>query len=163
VYHVRNSVNDFNESVNRFCRNSVTFDCRMKQFRSILSVLFAFLVLFSSSNIMVGLHLCSGQIQNIALFSKAESCEMEKRMPPCHRHESQSCCDDETIVHNGEDFNAPATAVSMGPVFALDIELPPVPISEVIPCSPVSNSRLYNYDPPVRAADLTVSLHVFLI
>jgi len=135
----------------------------MKQYRTLLSVAFASLVLFSSSNIMVGIHFCSGQIQNIALFSKAESCEMEKRMPPCHRQETQPCCEDETIIHNSEDFNAPTTDISILPVLALDVELPPILISEVIPSSPFLQAQFYNYDPPVRAADLTVSLHTFLI
>jgi hypothetical protein len=135
----------------------------MKQYRTLLSVAFASLVLFSSSNIMVGIHFCSGQIQNIALFSKAESCEMEKRMPPCHRHETQPCCEDETFIHNSEGFNAPATGISIPPVLSLDIELPAVLISEVIPSSPSLNGQFSNYDPPVRAADLTVFLHTFLI
>jgi hypothetical protein len=135
----------------------------MKGLQSIFSAAFAFLVLFSSSNLMVGLHLCSGKIQNIAFFSKAESCEMEKRMPPCHRHETKPCCEDETIIHNSEDFNAPVTNISIFPVLALDVELPPILISEVIPSSPISNIRSFNYDPPWRAADLTVSFQVFLI
>src|SRR5688572_992814 len=116
----------------------------MKQYRSILSATFAFLVLFSSSNIMVGLHLCSGEIQNIAFFSKAESCEMEKKMPPCHRHESKPCCEDETIIHNSEDFNAPFTDISIAPAVALDVELPLVLISEVIPASSVLDTRSFN-------------------
>jgi hypothetical protein len=135
----------------------------MKQYRVILSVAFTFLVLFSSSNIMVGIHFCSGQIQNMALFSKAESCEMEKRMPPCHRHETQPCCEDETIVHNSEDFNAPTTDISILPVLVLDVELPAILILEAIPSSPLSSARFYNYDPPLRETDLTVSLHTFLI
>ena len=135
----------------------------MKQFRPILSLAFALMVLFSGSNFMVGLHLCSGEIRNIAFFSKAEACEMEKLMPPCHRHETQPCCEDQTIIHNSEDFNAPTANISILPVLVLDVELPQVLISEVIPSSPFSRTRFYNYDPPARAADLTISLHTFLI
>ena len=135
----------------------------MKQFRSILSVAFAFLVLFSSSNLMVSLHLCGGHVQNVALFSKAEVCEMEKQMPPCHRPLANKCCDDETIIHNSENFNAPANDISISPEQAIDIELPSVLISEVIPASSFSRVKFRNYDPPVRATDLNVSLHTFLI
>lgn len=88
---------------------------------------------------------------------------MEKKMPPCHRQEPKSCCEDETIVHDGEDFNAPYTDISVTPTLASDVELAPVLISEVIPASPVLNIWSFNYDPPLRAADLTVSLQVFLV
>jgi hypothetical protein len=135
----------------------------MKGFRSIFSGAFAVLVLFSSSSFMVGIHLCSGRIQNVALFTKAESCEMEKKIPPCHRHESKPCCEDETIIHNSEDFNTRFTDFSIAPALASDVELPPVLISEVIPASPILNIQSFNYDPPLRASDLTVSFRVFLI
>jgi hypothetical protein len=135
----------------------------MKQHRSILSATFAFLVLFSSSSFMVGVHLCSGQIQNIALFTKADGCEMEKRMPPCHKHETKPCCEDETIVHEGQDFKVSVTDITIAAIPAMDMQLPPVLISEVIPSAPISRITHYNYDPPFRPADLTVSFQVFLI
>lgn len=134
----------------------------MKKYRSILSVAFAFLVLISSSSFMVGVHFCSGQIQNIALFTKAEDCEMEK-IPPCHKHLVKPCCEDETIVHNGEDFKVSPTDVTISLVPVTDMELPSVLISEVIPSAPASRITFYNYDPPLRSADLTVSYQTFLI
>lgn len=135
----------------------------MKQFRSILSVAFAVLVLFSSSSFMVGVHLCGGHVQDVALFTKSEGCAMEKKMPPCHKHESKPCCEDETILHQGEDFQASVTNISLAPIPAMDMELPSVLISEVIPSAPVARIQYYNYDPPLRDNDLTVSLQVFLI
>jgi hypothetical protein len=42
----------------------------------------AFLVLISSSSFMVGIHRCAGEIQNMALLSKAEGCEIEKNLHP---------------------------------------------------------------------------------
>lgn len=135
----------------------------MKQSRSILSMVFTFLVLFSSSSFMVGIHLCSGSIQNIALFSKAESCAMEKMMPPCHRQESKPCCEDELIVHQGEDFKTSPVDINIAPAPTPDTVLPFVFISEVIPSSSFPGTQFFNYDPPLRAGDLTVSLHSFLI
>ena len=135
----------------------------MKQARSILSAAFAVLVLISSSSFMVGLHLCGGQVQNVALFTKADGCEMEKKMPPCHKPQSKPCCEDETIAHKGEDFKISLTEISISTGPVLDMELPAVMISEVIPSAPVSRTRYRNYDPPLRAADLTVSFQVFLI
>jgi len=88
---------------------------------------------------------------------------MEKRMPPCRKHESKPCCEDETIVHKGEDFKVSMTDITVSAVPVLDTELPPVFISEVIPTAPITRTPFYNYDPPLRAADLTVSFQVFLI
>lgn len=135
----------------------------MNRVRSILSLSFAILVLLSSSSFVVGLHLCGGRIQNIALFTKAADCEMERRMPPCHKHESKPCCEDEAIVHQGEDFQVSTTDIAPGGIPAFDIELPFVFISEVIPSTPFSRTSFYNYDPPLRPVDLTVSLQVFII
>lgn len=112
---------------------------------------------------MVGIHLCGGQIKNVALFSKSDGCEMERKMPPCHNHQSKPCCEDETIVHTGDDFNISITDITISVLPSMDVELPPVVISEVIPSSFVSFTHFYNYDPPLRATDRIVSFQVFLI
>nr|HEV7233077.1 hypothetical protein [Sphingorhabdus sp.] len=127
------------------------------------SVTFAFLVLFSSSSFMVGVHLCGGHVQNVALFTQADACEMEKQMPPCHKHQSKPCCEDESIVHQGDSFKVSLTDVSIAPAHAAEIALPSVQVSEVIPTAPFSRTRYHHYDPPLRTDDLTVSLQVFLI
>lgn len=135
----------------------------MNKYRSILSLAAVMLVLFSSSSFMVGIHLCGGDVQNIALFAKADVCEMEKQLPPCHKQEPKPCCDDEVIIHEGESFKVTSTEISFVSNSAIEMVIPEVLISEVIPSSPVSNSHYCNYDPPLRADDLTVSLQVFLI
>ncbi len=135
----------------------------MKIFRPIGSIAFAFLVLFSGSDLMVGIHLCSGQIQNIALFKKAEGCEKERKLLPCHRQESVPCCQDETIVHDSQDFKGDVTQISIAAAPFIDITQPSVLLSEIIPSITVSLPQYFNYDPPLRTYDLTVALHVFLI
>lgn len=136
----------------------------MKLYRSILSVSFAFLVLFSSSSFMIGIHVCGGKIQNMALFTKAEGCENKKQLPPCHRHEKQPCCQDETILHDAQDFNGNILHINTTSLLPVgDISQPPVLIAEVIPSSIISKTRYTNYDPPLRSHDLTIALQVFLI
>ena len=135
----------------------------MKQHRSILSSAFAILVLFSSSSFMVGLHLCGGHIQNIALFTKAEGCGMEKQMPPCHRHESKPCCEDETIVHDAQDFKVNISQVSITAPPVLDVVVPATFIAEIIPSSTSSFKHDADYDPPIRSIDVTIDLQVFII
>ena len=135
----------------------------MKLLRTISAVALALLVLVSSSSFMVGIHLCAGEVQNVALFTKAEGCEKEQSLPPCHRHTKAPCCEDETVIHKGEDLKASAVHIHIVAPAAMDIEQPLVLISEIIPTAPVSRTHYYNYDPPLRSWDLTVEHQVFLI
>jgi hypothetical protein len=135
----------------------------MKAIRSISAVLLALLVLVSSTSFMVGFHICMGEVQNVALFTKADGCEKEKSLPPCHRHMKAPCCEDETVLHNGDDFKASIAHLQIVAPAAIDIEQPLILISEVIPSAPFSRIQYYNYDPPLRSWDLTVELQVFLI
>ena len=135
----------------------------MKVIRAISAILFALLVLVSSTSFMVGMHICMGEVQHVALFTAAEACEMEKSLPPCHRHMKASCCDDEAVIHNGDDFKASVDQINLVAPAPMDIEQPLVVISEVIPAAPTSRLQYYNYDPPLRSEDLTVEHRVLLI
>jgi hypothetical protein len=135
----------------------------MKSLRAIASVTLALMVIVSSTSFMVGMHICSGEIQKIALFTKADGCEKERKLPPCHRQEKSSCCDDEAIVHEGEDFNASSSEVSIPPVSFVVIAPPAIILSEIIPVSYLPKVKHFNYDTPLRACDLTVAHQVFLI
>ena len=135
----------------------------MKAIRSISSVLLAILVLVSSTSFMVGMHICMGEVQNIALFGKADSCQKEKALPACHKHMKPACCEDETVIHEGTDFNGSIEHIHIVVPAPMDIEQPVVLISEVIPASPIAQFKYYNYDPPLRSCDLTVEHQVFLI
>jgi len=106
---------------------------------------------------------CLLRLRAATLFTKAEGCEKEKKLPPCHRHEKSSCCDDEAIVHEGEDFNASFSEVSIPPVSFVAIVLPAIILSEIIPVNYLSKVKHFNYDSPFRACDLTVAHQVFLI
>src|SRR5688572_17526973 len=109
----------------------------MKAIRSISAVLLALLVLVSSTSFMVGMHICMGEVQNLALFTKADACEKEKSLPPCHRHQKAPCCEDETYVHDGDDFKASNAHFHVVAPAPIDIEQPMILISEVIPASPI--------------------------
>jgi hypothetical protein len=135
----------------------------MNILRRTSAVLLLMLVLISGSSFMVGMHFCGGELQNIALFDKAEGCAKEKQLPPCHRHETPACCDDTSVIHDGEEFSYSKANVSVAPTFSVEVAQPPVIISEVIETASVSTPRFYNYDPPLRAPDLTLTLQVFLI
>jgi hypothetical protein len=135
----------------------------MRVFRSISSVVLAFMALVSSTSFVIGMHLCQGEVQNIALFTKANACEKEKSLPPCHRHAKNPCCEDETVIHEGNDFKASVEQIQLVTPAPIDIDHPLILISEIIPAAPVARIQYYNYDPPLRSCDLTVEQQVFLI
>lgn len=133
------------------------------KYRAILSGLFVFLVLFSSSSFIIGLHICSGEIQNIALLGKAEGCAKEQQLPPCHRHEVPVCCDNETILHDGETFAAGVASIDLSPPTAVDLIQPALILAEVTPTVAVATEYFYEHDPPLPFSDLRVAFHSFLI
>jgi|SRR5687768_1862001 len=135
----------------------------MKLLRTISAFALAFLVLISSSSFMVDIHLCAGKVQDMALFSEAEKCAMEKSLPPCHKHVTAPCCDDETVVHEAEGFKASFFDISIAAAPVVDLHIADIILAEIIPAAPtLTNSWLY-YDPPLRSYDLTVSQQVFRI
>jgi hypothetical protein len=135
----------------------------MKVFRTIAALVLAILVMLSSTSFMIGMHFCMGEVQDVALFTKADACEMEQNLPPCHRHMKAACCEDETLIHQGDDFNASIADLQIIAPAPADAEQPPVLISELVPSSPVSVIKYYFYDPPLPCPDITVEQQVFLI
>lgn len=135
----------------------------MKAIRKIWAVLSALLVLVSTTSFVVGFHICMGEVKNVALFGKADSCQKEKSLPACHKHMKPACCADEIFFHEGNDFKASVEHIHIVAPAPVDIEQPLVLISEVIPAAPIARTQYYNYDPPVRSCDLTVEHQVFLI
>jgi hypothetical protein len=132
----------------------------MKSLRSIFSIFFAFLALFSTSSFVVGIHYCLGEVSNIALFSRAEGCAMERMQPSC-RQGAKACCQDDVVVHEGQGFeNSAAQVVAPTPP---DIEpsQPSVLLSDLFNTRAAPESR--NYIPPLQTCDRTVALQTFLI
>lgn len=132
----------------------------MNLLRSIVSIGFAFLVLVSSTQFMVGIHRCGGEVRHVALFDKAEACEMERQLPPCHRIAASSCCQDVTVIHEDEDFSVDWNPVEWS-VLSPAVTATSLILSEIVP-SAVSPDLQY-YSPPLRSIDRTVALQVFLI
>ncbi len=135
----------------------------MKRIRPIVSIVLALLTLFSASSVTIGIHFCQGKVQNLALFSKAQGCEREKKLPPCHRHKAAPCCEDETIVHEGQSFQTFDSNITVTATLVADILQPSVLLSEIIPASVHAQTRYYNYDPPLRSEDRIVTHRIFLI
>jgi hypothetical protein len=135
----------------------------MKLIRTISALAFALLVLVSSTSIIIGMHVCMGEVRNIAFFSQADACEKEQDLRSCHKPVQDPCCEDETVINQADDFkNSIGKFQIISPTFPESVQ-PWVVISEVIPSAPLSRVRYYNYDPPLRSWDLLVEHQVFLI
>jgi len=135
----------------------------MKILKTISAIFLCLLVLFASTSFMVGIHFCGGNIQDISLFSPADKCMNEKQVPPCHKHMTKSCCEDESFFHEGQELKTDITKIQFSPLVPTDIVQPLVLIAEVIPASPLAKVKFFNYDTPLRSYDLTVEHQVFLI
>lgn len=133
----------------------------MKVIRIISSLCLALLVLISSTSIAVGLHVCKGDIRDVALFQKAQACENHKEVPPCHRP-VVPCCADESIVHDGDDFSLKTNHGPTGPS-VLGVAPLPVVLAEIIPSAFGAQKHYSHYDPPLRYSDIIVRHRVLLI
>jgi hypothetical protein len=134
----------------------------MKVIRSISSIILALLVLAASSSFYVGVHSCGGTVNAVAFMQEADGCGHQS-LPPCHRQLMKGCCENESIVHQGEDFKTYSTQITIAASPFVDVVLPSVLLAEVIPSAVISKTYYYNYDPPLRATDRTIDLQVFLI
>lgn len=78
----------------------------MKQvFHKIMSLLMAFVVLFSTMSFTVDLHYCGDTLMDTAIFHKAETCGMEMENPLTDGCSitKKNCCNDEQIVVDGQN------------------------------------------------------------
>ena len=77
----------------------------MLKIRNIMALTLAVITLTSSSTFAVGLHFCGDHLNNISFSLTPEPCDMQEDIPPCHRQMKSSCCKDQTIQHDGNEFS----------------------------------------------------------
>ena len=138
----------------------------MKTARNILSGLLALFVLASSISHSMSFHICGGEIQNVAFFGKAESCNDhdnacdhgEKANHASFNH--KGCCEDGTLSINSDKYKATEKLTVEGPQF---VYLPQVSVAlDANPCeSQFSYFSLYK--PPLIKRDITILVQSFLI
>ncbi|MBB6613004.1 hypothetical protein H7F15_18330 [Pontibacter sp. Tf4] len=89
----------------------------MKLLKRILLLTLTLLVLVSSTGISVGMHLCSGELEDLAFFGAKADCPMEQQketLPPCHQVSSTGdtadCCDDHKLFFEHSEASAATEA-----------------------------------------------------
>lgn len=137
----------------------------MKAIRPILCLFLAVLVLVSSTSFMVGMHLCNGEIKNIAFLTHADGCGHQDKMPPCHKEKQQSCCENGEILHEAADFSSQHANVELQSLSAgFQLSITDVVISIIIPDPGIISAfKFYDYDIPIRLEDRPVANRVLLI
>jgi hypothetical protein len=87
--------------------NFRSFVIRMKVFiRHIVSLVMAFLVLFSTISFTVDMHFCGKHLVDFSLFNKAETCGMDSMMAVSGDGQmtiEMDCCSDFNLVQQGQD------------------------------------------------------------
>lgn len=134
--------------------------------RSIASILLASLVLIASIGVTLNLHLCAGQVQSVALFTKAQPCRETQK--PCHGTEHHSknngCCEEKSLVVKARETNAEVkTLTQLTPSFNVIAVILPVLYSIIEVDSSVATPRYGHYKPPLIERDITVLVQSFLI
>ncbi len=92
-----------------------------KSFHKAISVLMAFVVLFTTMSFTVNMHYCGDTLVDFSLFHKAEGCGMEQA-PAAIEHEIPSiamaekpCCSDHQIVREAnQDLKTSFDTLSFG-------------------------------------------------
>ncbi|WP_242929283.1 HYC_CC_PP family protein [Pontibacter vulgaris] len=100
----------------------------MKLYRQILLLALTLLVFVSSTGISVGMHLCGGELRDIAFFGAEADCPMEQqkeKLPACHKvpasdDKAKDCCDDHTLVFEHADATSDSKALIL--TKALDLK-----------------------------------------
>jgi hypothetical protein len=88
--------------------------------------------LVSSTSFNVEIHRCSGNVADVAFFGKAEPCGMQKAAPSCHKSSTIPCCDDDELLHDGEDFEISKTDVKLDPIVQIVVLPPSLIIAEIV-------------------------------
>ncbi len=138
----------------------------MNLIRPIASAFLASLVFFTSIGVTINLHLCAGQVQSVALFSKAQTCKESKTACEGTEHHAKrnGCCEEESILLKGADTNAEVqTVIELIPSFNLIAVILPVLYSIAKIDSSTSVPQYALYKPPLIERDITVLVHSFLI
>lgn len=134
----------------------------MNRLRPILSLMLALLVLISGTSFMVGVHHCNGDVADVALFTKADPCPMEQKLPPCHKP-VKPCCTDDNIVHAGQDLKQSTAHVHVAATPLIAELASPVVLAVLIPDVVTISSTPVDFSPPLLSDDIQVAIRKFQI
>ncbi|MEM1214888.1 MAG: hypothetical protein AAGJ82_04345 [Bacteroidota bacterium] len=130
----------------------------------------AFLLLLSSSGLVVSKHYCRGQLKSVAFFVEATPCHQNKRLVSCPVHGTmeitdeteKGCCQTETDWHQLDETQLDT------PTAQLSLQIPAAPAwFATYSLASATTTELksvdyLHYKPPLLVCDLPVRLQTFL-
>ena len=135
--------------------------------RKTIHIILIFALLVSSSGILISKHYCLDELVDVALFSKAKSCQESNVIESEHRTDKpiiqkKNCCKDEVAFEKLEDsaqkvvadFSIKQSFISWA-IIRLALHLHNVE-------DKVSVHPYQHYKPPLLVCDFTISLQTFL-
>ncbi|MGB0404003.1 MAG: HYC_CC_PP family protein [Salibacteraceae bacterium] len=89
--------------------HSIKYKAFKKQFKKNVSILLILGIVVSSTNWLINLHFCGGNIVSFGLFVNADNCGMEADDNSCESGDTESlskepCCSDHTVTVNSNDL-----------------------------------------------------------
>lgn len=137
----------------------------MKFFRTIFTPILAILVFLNATSFSMSMHLCMGEVKNLAFFQTADACE-NARFPinkedTCEHINTKNCCEDRTVLIEGnqelvtETLDTFKNLDSIAVVYAVLISL--------VSRSSETTDSFETYIPPLILKDIPVLIQSFLI
>lgn len=138
----------------------------IKQFiHKVLSVLMAFLVLFSTVSFTIDKHYCGSTLVDVAIFHKAKGCGMEMQNPSnkdCSITK-KNCCKEEQIVIKGQDELKFSTIEDLNLDQQFFVATFVYTYSNLFESLPKKIIPFKDYSPPNLITDIQVLDQVFII
>lgn len=138
----------------------------MKSFKTILSGVLIVFMLISSISHAVNVHLCGGEINNVAIFSQAQKCTMydsdcdEARN--VDRINQKGCCEDATIVIDSDKYLSKIRGSKIFDSHQIFVQ-PASIIQTNLSYADLLHTQYSSYKPPIISRDITILLQSFLI
>jgi len=107
----------------------------MKFTRTIFLMTMCVLVLLSTSNFVIAIHICGKKVRTVAFLSRVNNYQNRETNPicSCRTNKSEHCCRYEAIVHEANDSILSPTYVHHIPPTVIDVIYRAIVVSEIVP------------------------------
>lgn len=139
-------------------------------FGRVLHITLAFVLLLSSTGLVLNKHYCQDELKSVALFSKAKPCHKSSMPKSCPMHggtssdqdDSKGCCDDQSeFLKSDQDqlFHSLDYDQNQGPDFlATPVAFHGFPTDDLAQVDP----HYFNYKPPLILYHRSAFLQIWL-
>jgi len=133
--------------------------------RPIFLITMCALALLSTSNFIIGIHICGKNLDTVSFLSHANNCQNKETNSSCScgATKSEHCCNNEAIIHQASDSIFSPTYIHYKSPTAVGIDHSTIAVSEIVPTHQRLFAEHFNYDPPPLSRDLALIFLTLLI